>query len=390
MVSLKTEQPTLGQLRDAIPDHCFERSATRSLLYVARDVLYAGVLIYAASYIDSIPTGSLRVVAWTLYTFLQGCVGTGLWILAHECGHGAFSPSTRLNNFVGWALHSALMVPYYSWKITHARHHRYTGHLTRDTAFVPYTESEFMESRKLSVLDQVHELIEETPLATSMAHLLGHQLFGWQMYMFRYVSAGKESIPGVEDAGKARNLSHYAPNGTLWVPGQGLLIFLTDLGLLLTASVWGYVGWHYGWQKVVLLYVIPYFWVHHWLVAITYLHHTHPSVPHFSPEKWSFTSGALCTVDRSFGFIGRHFMHEIIDYHVVHHLFPRIPFYHAQEATEAIQPLLQEHYHETKDESFLGSLVDTFHRCWYVSEDCAPGERQEGVYWWQTGKAKTQ
>lgn len=59
-------------------------------------------------------------------------------------------------------------------------------------------------------------------------------------------------------------------------------------------------------------------------VAITYLHHTHPEVHHFDADSWTFVKGALATVDRDFGFVGRHLFHGIIDTHVVHHLFPSV------------------------------------------------------------------
>lgn len=57
-------------------------------------------------------------------------------------------------------------------------------------------------------------------------------------------------------------------------------------------------------------------------VAITYLHHTHPEAPHYEADEWTFIKGAASTVDRDFGFIGRHIFHGIIEYHVVHHMFP--------------------------------------------------------------------
>lgn len=58
------------------------------------------------------------------------------------------------------------------------------------------------------------------------------------------------------------------------------------------------------------------------LVAITYLHHTDENVPHYDAKNWTFVKGAIATIDREFGFIGRHLFHGIIEYHVVHHLFP--------------------------------------------------------------------
>ena len=62
---------------------------------------------------------------------------------------------------------------------------------------------------------------------------------------------------------------------------------------------------------------------------ITLLQHTHPALPHYTTEKWSWLRGALATCDRSFGFLDT-FHHHIADTHVLHHLFSTIPHYHAQ------------------------------------------------------------
>lgn len=117
-------------------------------------------------------------------------------------------------------------------------------------------------------------------------------------------------------------------------------------------------------------------------VAIRYLHHTHPTVAHYASATWSFKKGALGTVDRSFGPIGRHFFHDIIDHHVIHHLFPKIPFYRAEEATAAIKPLLGEAYIELKEENFLFSLWSTFRDCRYVT-DAVESDERSGVFQWK-------
>ena len=36
-----------------------------------------------------------------------------------------------------------------------------------------------------------------------------------------------------------------------------------------------------------------------YLCAITYLQHTHPDVPHFDDEHWTWLRGALSTIDRT-------------------------------------------------------------------------------------------
>jgi omega-6 fatty acid desaturase (delta-12 desaturase) len=111
---LRKPEFDLKDLRAIIPSHCFERNAGKSLAWVARDLVIVACLCYAASYIDTPAMPHVaRVVLWPLYWYLQGLTLTGVWVLAHECGHQAFSDYRWLNDTVGWLLHSALLVPYF-------------------------------------------------------------------------------------------------------------------------------------------------------------------------------------------------------------------------------------------------------------------------------------
>ncbi|CAN1772984.1 Delta(12)-fatty-acid desaturase FAD2 [Linum perenne] len=132
---------TLGEIKKAIPPHCFKRSIPRSFSYVAYDLTIAAIFYYiATTYIQLLPN-PLSYVAWPIYWACQGCVLTGVWVLAHECGHHAFSDYQWLDDLVGFVLHSCLMVPYFSWKHSHRRHHSNTGSLDRDEVFVPKQKS---------------------------------------------------------------------------------------------------------------------------------------------------------------------------------------------------------------------------------------------------------
>lgn len=84
---------TIKEIRDAIPAHCFRRDTFRSFTHVLHDVIIMGVLAGLASYIDTIPNVYVRYALWPLYWIAQGIVGTGVWVIGHECGHQAFSPS---------------------------------------------------------------------------------------------------------------------------------------------------------------------------------------------------------------------------------------------------------------------------------------------------------
>lgn len=100
--------------------HCFERSALRSSLYIVQDVAIISGLVYlfnevldpliTPEHINYPHPALYRLAKWSLWTLYGFCVGlpaTGLWVVAHECGHQSFSSSKFINNSVGWVLHSA-------------------------------------------------------------------------------------------------------------------------------------------------------------------------------------------------------------------------------------------------------------------------------------------
>ena len=266
---------TIKQIRDAIPDHCFERSGVRGLGYVARDIAFLATTFYIFNTFvtpETIPSTPIRTALWVLYTFVQGLFGTGLWILAHECGHQSFSPSKTLNDTVGWICHSALLVPYFSWKISHGKHHKTTGNMERDMVFVPKTREEF-SSRVGRFVHELTELTEETPIATAI-HMVGQQLAGWPMYIFTNVTGHNYHDRQAEGKGKGKangffgGVNHFIPSSPLYEKKDEHLILLSDLGLGITLSILFLVGKTYGWMNLLVWYGIPYLWVNHWLGKI--------------------------------------------------------------------------------------------------------------------------
>ena len=77
---------SIGTLRKAIPAHCFERSLVKSSAYLAADLAGVALLFACSTLIPSAPTAA-RWVLWPAYWWAQGSVCTGLWVVAHECGH---------------------------------------------------------------------------------------------------------------------------------------------------------------------------------------------------------------------------------------------------------------------------------------------------------------
>ena len=54
-----------------------------------------------------------------------------LFILQHDCGHGSFFRSPRLNHAVGGVIGVVTLMPYTYWRSTHAVHHATSGDLGR-------------------------------------------------------------------------------------------------------------------------------------------------------------------------------------------------------------------------------------------------------------------
>lgn len=351
---------TIKDILKAIPAHCYQRRAYESLYYVARDIFWLATFYYLGNtYIPQIPNVVARGVAWAGLTVIQGLFGTGVWVMAHECGHQAFSDYGWLNDSVGWVLHSFLLVPYFSWKFSHGKHHKATGHMERDMVFVPKTKAKFLSARGVEDLE---DLVADSPIYT-LTHLVIQQLGGWLAYLFTNVTAGKD-YPELS----AWQKNHFNPSSVIFEKREYWYIVLSDIGILTQLFVL------YNWYKylgtfnIVINYVIPYLFVNHWLVFITFLQHSDPQMPHYEAHQWNFARGAAATIDREFGFVGKFMLHDIIETHVLHHYVSRIPFYNAREASEAIKKVMGKHYQHS-DENMFVSLWKSGRWCQYVDGD---------------------
>ena len=62
---------------------------------------------------------------------IAGGVMVRLFIIQHDCGHGAMFSSQKLNTWVGRCLGVLTMTPYEYWRRMHATHHAHSGNLQR-------------------------------------------------------------------------------------------------------------------------------------------------------------------------------------------------------------------------------------------------------------------
>ncbi|NKB49087.1 MAG: fatty acid desaturase [Alphaproteobacteria bacterium] len=60
-----------------------------------------------------------------------GAFLTRLFIIQHDCGHGAFFRRRKINDWVGRVLGVLTQTPYYVWRRSHAVHHATSGNLAK-------------------------------------------------------------------------------------------------------------------------------------------------------------------------------------------------------------------------------------------------------------------
>jgi acyl-lipid omega-3 desaturase len=301
---------TLQDVRAAIPAHCFTPSAGRSLSYFFRDVaIVAG--LYALAY---------KLDSWYFYPIFWLAQGTMFWalfVVGHDCGHGSFSRMKWLNNLIGHISHSFILVPFHGWRISHRTHHKNTGNADKDESWYPVKESTYNNMGKL-----------EKFLRFDLA-----LLFVYPLYLFRR-SPERESG------------SHFHPDSPLFRPSERKDIMTSTIwwsGMIALLAA-GTFTWGFLW--LVKFYLVPYIIFVMWLDLVTFLHHTHDDVPWYRGKDWYFLKGAISTVDVDYGFLNN--IHHDIGTHVLHHIFLSIPHYHLLEATEAIKPVMGEHFRISK------------------------------------------
>ena len=325
---------TLKDLKDAIPEYCFQPSAWRSLSYFFLDIgIIAG--LYAIAY---------SINSWLffpLFWLAQGTMFWALFVVGHDCGHGSFSKSKWLNNLIGHLSHTPILVPYHGWRISHRTHHANTGNIDTDESWYPISKETY------DGMDTVGRTIRFTFF-----------LFAYPFYLF-FRSPGRQG-------------SHFLPSSPLFRESEKWDVITSTTCIALFVAFLGYIGFTAGPLFLFNYYIMPYLVFVVWLDLVTFLHHTEADIPWYRNDSWYFLKGAISTIDRDYGLFNS--IHHNIGTHVAHHIFLNMPHYYLKDATAAIKPVMGEYFRESKEPIFK-SLWRSARECIYV-----PNEGQKVYY----------
>ncbi|CDO75394.1 hypothetical protein BN946_scf185012.g11 [Trametes cinnabarina] len=289
----------LQDIRAAIPDHLFVRDTRRGLAWLALDLFMAACCWKAVLLIDPMFTSRLAVqllsgipirsaLTHDFSWWFQGLIFTGIWVIGHE------------------VTHTLLWTPYFSWKISHHRHHCNHASMERDEVYVPKTRSDLGIPQEGNGKFDYNEYLGDAPIYT-LFMLVRQQLLAFPAYLLCNVS-GQKNYP--------KWTNHFDPGSILFVKEQRNVVLISNAGI----------------AAMILL------------------------------------RGAAATVDRNFlGWMGRFFLHNVAQYHVIHHFFPKMPFYHGAEATKYLRAFIGEHYHYS-DKPVFKALWESYNDCQFVED----------------------
>lgn len=323
--------PSLSEIKRHIPAHCFKPNVALSIAYVVRDLAIIAALYYGAYLTHDTRWHSLYL---PFFWFFTGFFMWAVFVLGHDCGHGSFSRYRSVNSFFGHLLHSAILVPYHSWRISHRKHHKNTGNYEKDEIFYPMTESEYSGIPGLARF-----------IYKECFFLFG---LGYPIYLVR----------GYGNA--MSNGSHISIHSELFEKSERGMIRTSVTCWWSMLAFLAVCTFKYGMLNVAKYYWVPYFVYCFWLLMVTFLHHTEPGTMWYSSRNWNYVKGNLQSIDRVYSYF-EHFHHDI-GTHVVHHLFPAIPHYHLREANAAVKPFLGA-LHKIERESFVTQLPKSM-RAW--------------------------
>jgi len=264
-----------------------------------------------------------------LLTFLLAILAAGfmvrIFIIFHDCGHGSFFSSRRLNKVVGIITGLIVFTPYHKWHHEHKIHHQTVGNLEKRGMgdIMTLTVNEY---RDLSPFKKLYYRIYRNPVVLFIiAPILLFTLA--QRFPKKYMT-----------------------------PKEKMYVHLSTLSLVASISA---IMLLIGWKTFLLIQVPVLFIAAGHGVWLFYVQHQFRHVLWTSSENWDYKTVALkgSSLFKLPGILN--WFTGNIGYHHIHHLSPLIPNYNLKRChnENAI-------FHEIKPVTFFSAFESLLLRLW--------------------------
>lgn len=285
-----------------IPKSCFQKDWRKACVSIG--ITLSTVAIGYSAIVLS--PWFLLPITW----FFTGTALTGLFVIAHDCGHRSFAKQRWINDWVGHVMMLPLIYPFHSWRLLHDHHHVNTNKLDVDNAWDPWTSETF---------------ITASPFMQGLYRSMRGFLW-WLASIAHWASLHF-------------NVKRFAPrdrqNVRISVTAVVLFAVIFFPTLYVTVGAWG----------IVKFWLMPWLGYHFWMSTFTLVHHTIPEIQ-FQPESsWAAVPAQLSgTVHCSYPKWVEILCHDI-NVHVPHHISVAIPSYNLRQAHKSLMTNWGEYIH---------------------------------------------
>jgi acyl-lipid omega-6 desaturase (Delta-12 desaturase) len=278
--------------------HAYRASDIKQSLFEIAVTLGPLVALWGLSY------AALQVSVWLslLVAIPAGAFLVRVFLIQHDCGHGALFKKKAPNDWTGRVLGILTMTPYDVWRKQHAIHHATHGNLDK-RGMGDINMFTLQEYRALPFLKRVGYQFYRHPL---VMFGLGPSFVFFLLY--RYPS-------GLMRAG-----------WIYWASAMG-----TNLAIALFAAG---MMWMFGWQEFLIVHIPIVVFAATFGIWLFYVQHQFEDAFWEEGENWSLQDAAL--YGSSFYDLPKplRWLTANIGVHHVHHLYSKIPFYKLQKVMD--------------------------------------------------------
>src|SRR5450759_682503 len=241
----------------------------------------------------------IRYSYWLIIPFIILAAGfqMRLFIIFHDCGHGSFSRSRKVNSIVGSLMGVLVYTPSEQWWHDHAIHHATAGNLDRRGTgdVTTMTVNEYVSS----------------PWWTK----LGFRLFRSPFVMFGLVPY---FMFGIVNRLPLRKVSRKELVNLIW----------TDTAIIIKII---FLSWLMGWQHFLAMELPVLFVAGTVGIWMFYVQHQFENMYWVKTDDWDYANSAM--KGASFYKLPRllQWFSGNIGFHHIHHLSPRIPNYYLEK-----------------------------------------------------------
>jgi len=265
---------------------------------------FAGLAVSAALYAGAV-IGIAVLDQWYLIVpliFIAGLGGWGMHCIGHDCGHGSFSRSRRLNFLVGHVALLPLLYPFHAWRHVHNWHHTHTNSLELDNDWRPISEAVY----------------GRMPLRHRILYVSMRTWAVWAGSINYWVQSIRPST--FPKKATRREVLRSA----VWVVAVGGA-YLATLTYLT------------GWQGLLLCFVAPWLAIHTWFSITTLMHHSSEDIPFLPAQYWTRNASKLLVTTDFMYPRWLLFLTHNISLHTAHHVSTAVPFYNLRKAQVALR-----------------------------------------------------